>query len=36
MVRQQGNMTQKTQQTKPLKWTHEIFDLKSILEIRFV
>ena len=33
-VKEQGNVTQRTQQTKSLKWTHEIWDLKKALEIR--
>ena len=28
------NLTQKTQETKSLKWTREMLDLKNVLEIR--
>ena len=35
-VNEQGNMTQRTQQTKSLKWTPEILDLKNVLEIRLL
>ena len=36
MVEEQGNLTQRTQQTKSPKWTHENLDVKKVLKIRFV
>ena len=32
-VKEQGKLTQRTQQTKSLKLTREILDLKNVLEI---
>ena len=34
-VKKQRDLTQRTRQTKSLKWRREILDLKNVLDIRF-